>query len=83
MVSVEKSMALWLFIWLLRPRCLGPLRFRYAPMSMDCLMIGMGEYPSSPLGLRMYVGEDGGRAKYALADVKIFVEVMMISNLMG
>ena len=52
-------------------------------MSMDCLMIGMGEYPSSPLGLRMYVGEDGGRAKYALADVKIFVEVMMISSLMG
>ena len=69
LVGVKKYVDLWLFIWLLRPRCLGPLRFRYAPMSMDCLMIGMGVYPSSPLGLRMYVGEDDGRAKYAPADV--------------
>ena len=64
MVAVRKYVNLMLFIWLMRAKCLGPLRFRYAPTSMGCLMIGMGVYPLSPLGLRMYVGEDDGHAKY-------------------
>ena len=82
-MSIVECAVRALFMLIADPICLGPSRFRCAPISMGFLMIGMGVYPLSPLGTLLFVGDDDGRAKYASADVWIFLDGQMIRVLRG